>query len=81
MKGIFIKDWKGKGLLGIYSSEDITNLTKSNISESNIKYEIFTRQLWNYMSTKNRLLKEVYILVKDMNKIDNETGYSHIWSL
>ena len=43
---------------------------------SNVKN--FTRQLWNYPSTKNLLLKELHILAKALNKIDNEPGYFRI---
>ena len=49
MKEIFIKDWKDKRLLGIYSNEDIPSLTDHWISQRNIKFEICTRQLWNDM--------------------------------
>ena len=50
-KDMLIKDWKRKRFLGINSSEYITDLTYYEISESNIKCEIFTRQLWNDMKT------------------------------
>ena len=49
IKEIYIQNWKDKSLLGIHSSEDIPNLTNHKISESNIKCEICTRQLWNDM--------------------------------
>ena len=68
MKEIFIKNWKEKSLLGLYSSGDIPNLTNQEISENNIKCEICTRQLWNDMSTKIQLLKELHIQVKTLNK-------------
>ena len=61
-------------MLGLYSSEDIPNFTNNEISESNIKCEICTRQLWNDMSKKIQLLKELHIQVKTLNKIDNEPG-------
>ena len=48
-KEIFIKYWKKKRLSGLYSSGDITNLTNHQISESNTKCEIYTRQPWNYI--------------------------------
>ena len=47
MKEIFIKYWKEKTLLGLYSSEEIPNLNNNYISESNIKCETCTRKLWN----------------------------------
>ena len=37
MKEIFFKDWKEKRVVGLYSSEDIPNLTNHEISESNTK--------------------------------------------
>ena len=49
MKEVFIKYWNMKRLLGINSSEDITDLTHHEIPESNVKCEIFTRQIWNDM--------------------------------
>ena len=63
-----------KEVVGIYSSEEIPDLTNNEISESNIKCEISTRQLWNDMSTKIRLLKELNIIVKVQKTIDNEPG-------
>ena len=73
MKEIFIKNWKPKILLGLYSSEDIPDFTNNEILEINIKYNIYNAQLWNYVK-KIELLKEVHILVKALNKIDNESG-------
>ena len=57
MEEIFIKYWKEKRFLGLYSSAEITNLTNHEISESNIKCEICKRQLWNDTSTKIQLLR------------------------
>ena len=57
-------------MLGLYSSGDIPNLTNQKISENNIKCEICTRQLWNDMSTKIQLLKEL-----------QWTRRTNIWSL
>ena len=37
MKEIFFRDWKEKRVMGLYSSEDIPNLTNHEISESNTK--------------------------------------------
>ena len=74
MKEIFIKYWKEKTFLGIYSSEVIYNLTNNEILESSIKCEICTRQLCNDISSEIQLLKELNILVKALNRIDNEPG-------
>ena len=49
MREIFMKYWNIKRLLGLNSSEDITDLTNNEKSESNIKCEHFTGQLWNDM--------------------------------
>ena len=75
IKVIFIKDWKEKRLLGLYSSEYINKFTNRDISESNIKCENCTIQLRNDTLAKIRLLKELHIIVKALNKIDNEPGY------
>ena len=48
-KEIFIKNCKDKSLFGLDSSEEIPNFTNNEISESNIKCEICTIQLWNVM--------------------------------
>ena len=49
-KETFIKDWKSKSLLGLYSSEDISNFNNYEILENNIRCEIFIRELWHDMS-------------------------------
>ena len=56
---------------GLYSSEYIPNFTHHEISESNIKCDICTTQTWNYMS-KNRAIEKLHILVKALNKVNNE---------
>ena len=75
MKEILIKDWKENRLLGIYSSEEIPNLINHEVSECNIKCKTFIRKLWNDISTKVRLLKELYIIVKTLKKINTEPVY------
>ena len=65
MKEIFIKDWKEKKLLGVYSSGYIPNLNNHQIKESNIKCETCTRQLWNYMQN-NSGIEKLHIIVKDL---------------
>ena len=50
MNETLIKNWKDKNLLWLDSSEDIPNSTYHEISDSNIKCDIFTTQLWNDMS-------------------------------
>ena len=46
-KEIFTKIWKAQSMLGLDSSEEIPNFNNNEISERNIKYGIFTTQLWN----------------------------------
>ena len=75
MKETFIKYWKEKRLLVLYSGEDIASLTNHEISENNIKCETCTIQLWNDTSKETQLLKELHIIVKALNKIDNEPRY------
>ena len=43
------KNWKDKSLLGLASGEEIPNFTNNEISDSNIKCNICTTQLWNDM--------------------------------
>ena len=57
MKETFIKNWKSKSLLGLYSSEDTPDFTNHDISESIIRCDIRIRELWHDMSKKNELLK------------------------
>ena len=61
-------------MLGLDSSEYIPDLTNHEISKSNIKCDICTTQLWNYI-LKTEILKQLNILVKALNKINNEPGY------
>ena len=56
MKEILLKDLREKRLLGLYSSEYIPDLTNHDISDSEIKCGICTRQLCNCM-LKKQLLK------------------------
>ena len=74
MRKILIKYWKNKRLMGLHSSENITDFTNYDISESNLKCEKCTRQMCNDME-KVELLKEQHILVRLLKIIDNEPGY------
>ena len=47
-KEIF-KKWQSKSFLGLDLSEDITNLTNYDVSEINMRCDIFIRALWHYM--------------------------------
>ena len=66
-EGNIYKNWESKSFLGQYSSEDIHNITNHEISDSNIKWDVSTTQLWNDM-LKIELLKELHILVRFLNK-------------
>ena len=57
----------------LYSSEDIPNFTSHDISESNIKCETCTRQLWSDTS-KKIVIEGTTFLLKDLNNIDNKPG-------
>ena len=50
MKENFIKNWKYKSFLGLYSSEGTPNLTNHEISESNIRCKICIKEMWKYVS-------------------------------
>ena len=69
-KETLIKNWKYKSLLGLYSSGDIPNLIDHDISESNMRCDIFIRELWHDMSKTIDLLKELNFLVRALNKPD-----------
>ena len=51
MKEIF-KKWKAKSLLGLDSSEDIPNFTNHEITEINMKCDIYITEMWNDMWKK-----------------------------
>ena len=48
-EGNIYKKWKDNSLLGLDSSEDITNYTNNDESYSNIKCDICTTQMWSDM--------------------------------
>ena len=68
MKDTFIKNWQSKSVLGFNSSEGITNFTNLDISDRNMRYEVCIKELWDEMSRKIALLKELHSLVKALNK-------------
>ena len=73
MKETFINNWQSKSVLGFNSSEGITNLTNYNISDSNMRCEVCIKELWDDMSRKVDLLKELHSLVMASNKPDKIT--------
>ena len=68
MKDTFIKKWQYKSVLGFNSSEGMTNFTNHDISDSNMRCELCIKELWDDMSGKFDLMKELYSLVKALNK-------------
>ena len=52
IKEAFIKIWESKSMLGFNLSEGIPNFTNHDISESNIRCDIFIRELWHCWSFK-----------------------------
>ena len=67
-------------MLGFDSSEGITNFNNHEISYKNISCAICIKELWDDMSRKFDLLKELHILVKALNKNFKVPG-EKIWSL
>ena len=57
MKDTFINNWKSKSVLGINSSEVITNFTNYDISDINMRCEVCIKELCYDMSRKVDLLK------------------------
>ena len=68
MKETFINNWGSKSVLGFNSREEITNFTNYDISDSNMRCEVCIKELWDEMSRKVDLLKELHSLVKALNK-------------
>ena len=64
----FIKNWLSKSVLGFNSSEEITNFTNHDISDIKMRCEVCIKELWDDMSRKVELLKELHSLVKALNK-------------
>ena len=50
------KNWKSKSLLGLDSSEDIHNFTNRDISEINMRCNIYSRELCHDTSKTFELL-------------------------
>ena len=57
-------------VLGFNSSEEIPKFTNHDISESNMRCVVCIKELWDYMSRKVYLLKELHSLVMALNKPD-----------
>ena len=70
VKETFIKNWESKSVLGFNSSEEIPNFTNHDISERNMRCNIFIRKLWHDISKRIELLKKLRFVVRALNKPD-----------
>ena len=70
MKETFIKKWESNSVLGFNSSEEIPKFTNYDISESNMRCDIFIKEMWHEMSNKIKLLMKLHFLVRALNKPD-----------
>ena len=68
MKDTFNKNLQSKSVLGFDSSEEITHFNNNDISYKNIRGGDCIKELWDDMSRKKFLLKELHTLVKALNK-------------
>ena len=59
---------KSQSVLGFNSSEGITNFNNHDISYIPMRCELCIKHLWDEISRKNDLLKELHLLVKALNK-------------
>ena len=57
-------------MLGFNSSKGIPKFTNHYISESNMRCDIYIKELWHDMSKKVELLKELHFIVRALNKPD-----------
>ena len=64
MKDSFNKKLQSKSVLGFDSSEVITNFNNHDISYKNMRCGDFIKELWDDMSRKIFILKELHALVK-----------------
>ena len=69
-KETFIKNWESKSVLGFNSSEEITNFTNYDILDSKMRCEVYIKELWDDMSGKFYIMKELNSLVMALNKPD-----------
>ena len=78
MKDIFNKNLRYKSLLGFDSSEGITHFNNHDFSYKNMICGVCIKELWDDMSRKTNLLKELHRVVKALYKnfkVPGETKY------
>ena len=68
MEDTFNKKLHSKSVLGFDSSEEITHLNNNDISYKNMRCAVCIKELWDEISRKIDLLKELHILVKALYK-------------
>ena len=68
MTDTFNKNLQSKSVLRFDSSEEITHFNNHDISYKNMRCGVCIKELWDDMSGKINLLKELHILVKALNK-------------
>ena len=69
-----------KSELGLYSSDELTLFNNHDISDKNMRCVYCIKKLWDDMSRKMEILKELHALVKALNRKKNY-WFKRIWSL
>ena len=67
MEYTFNKNLQSKSVLGFDSSEEITHFNNHDISYKNMRCADCIKELWDDMSIKMKILKELHALVKALN--------------
>ena len=70
-KDTFKKHLQSKSVLGFDPSEGITHFNKHYFSYKNMRCGVCIKELWDDMSSKIDLLKELHTLVKALNKFQS----------
>ena len=65
---IHIKKLHSKSVLGFDSSEEINHFNNHDISDKNMRCADCIKKLWDDMSRKMKILKELHALVKALNR-------------
>ena len=68
MEDTFNKIFQSKSVLAFDSSEEITHFNYHEFSYKNMRCAYSIKELWDEMSRKMKILKELHALVKALNK-------------
>ena len=68
MEDTFNKHLQSKSVLEFDSSEEITHFNNHDISYKNMRCADCIKELWDDMSRKMKILRELHALVKALNK-------------